>query len=62
CGMCFECDNCLIYCPQNAISRVAKDSRAMGRYVDTDYSKCVGCYICADVCPSGYINMGLGGD
>ncbi len=32
----------------------------MGRYVDTDYTKCVGCYICRDVCPSGYIHMGLG--
>ncbi len=62
CGMCFECDNCLVYCPQDAITRVAKDKRAMGRYVETDYTKCVGCYICADVCPSGYINMGLGGD
>ena len=62
CGMCFECDNCLVYCPQDAITRVAKDNQAMGRYVETDYTKCVGCYICADVCPSGYINMGLGGD
>ena len=60
CGMCFECDNCVIYCPQDAIFRVKKDERAMGRYVDTDYGKCVGCYICRDVCPSGYIQMGLG--
>ena len=60
CGMCFECDNCIIYCPQDAIYRVKKDARAMGRYVDTDYNKCVGCYICRDVCPSGYIQMGLG--
>ena len=27
---------------------------------DTDYSKCIGCHICADVCPTGYIQMGLG--
>ncbi len=60
CGMCFECDNCVIYCPQDAIFRVKKTERAMGRYVDTDYGKCVGCYICMDVCPSGYIQMGLG--
>jgi dissimilatory sulfite reductase flavoprotein subunit len=60
CGMCFECDNCLIYCPQDAIFRVPKGERANGRYVDTDYTKCVGCYICQDVCPSGYIKMGLG--
>ncbi len=60
CGMCFECDNCVIYCPQDAIFRVKKDEHAMGRYVDTDYSKCVGCHICKDVCPTGYIEMGLG--
>jgi len=60
CGMCFECDACVIYCPQDAIFRVKKDQRAVGRYVDTDYTKCVGCYICRDVCPTGYIQMGLG--
>jgi len=60
CGMCFECDNCVIYCPQDAIFRVKKDQRAIGRYVETDYGRCVGCHICAEVCPSGYIKMGLG--
>ncbi|MBC8338339.1 MAG: NAD(P)-binding protein [Rhodospirillales bacterium] len=60
CGMCFECDNCVIYCPQDAIFRVKKDQQAMGRYVDTDYTKCIGCHICEDVCPAGYIDMGLG--
>ena len=61
CGMCFECDSCVVYCPQDAIFRVKKSERSIGRYVDTDYTKCVGCYICRDVCPSGYIEMGLGG-
>ena len=60
CGMCFECDNCVIYCPQDAIFRVKKTQSTMGRYVDTDYMKCIGCHICEDVCPSGYIQMGLG--
>jgi Pyruvate/2-oxoacid:ferredoxin oxidoreductase delta subunit len=60
CGMCFECDNCVIYCPQDAVFRVKKDKRTMGRYVDTDYNKCIGCHICADVCPTGYIDMALG--
>ena len=60
CGMCFECDNCVIYCPQDAIFRVKKDKATMGRYVDTDYSKCIGCHICADVCPTGYIDMAMG--
>jgi NADPH-dependent glutamate synthase beta subunit-like oxidoreductase len=61
CGMCFECDNCVIYCPQDAVFRVKKDQSTTGRYVDTDYSKCIGCHICADVCPTGYIDMGMGG-
>ena len=60
CGMCFECDNCVIYCPQDAIFRVKKDQATTGRYVDTDYNKCIGCHICSDVCPTGYIDMALG--
>ncbi|NKB76111.1 MAG: NAD(P)-binding protein [Gammaproteobacteria bacterium] len=60
CGMCFECDNCVIYCPVDAVFRVKKDQSTLGRYVDTDYSKCIGCHICSDVCPTGYIEMGMG--
>ena len=60
CGLCFECDNCVVYCPQTAVFRVKKDKATMGRYVDTDYTKCIGCHICADVCPTGYIQMGMG--
>jgi len=60
CGLCFECDNCVIYCPQTAVFKVKRDKQATGRYVDTDYSKCIGCHICADVCPTGYIKMGMG--
>ncbi|CAG0951250.1 partial pyruvate ferredoxin oxidoreductase delta subunit, partial [Rhodocyclaceae bacterium] len=60
CGLCFECDNCVVYCPQTAVSRVKKTEATTGRYVQTDYDKCVGCHICHDVCPTGYIQMGLG--
>ena len=60
CGMCFECDNCVIYCPQLAVKRTPKSESTMGRYVYTDYSLCIGCHICADVCPTGYIKMGMG--
>jgi len=60
CGMCFECNNCVIYCPQDAVYTVPKTKATMGRYVATDYNKCIGCHICEDVCPSGYIRMGLG--
>ncbi len=60
CGMCFECDNCVVYCPQTAVYRVKKTEATTGRYVATDYDKCIGCHICSDVCPTGYIQMGLG--
>ncbi|MGV6826656.1 MAG: NAD(P)-binding protein [bacterium] len=60
CGMCFECDNCVIFCPQDAVYRVKKNESTTGRYVATDYDRCIGCHICADVCPTGYIQMGLG--
>ena len=60
CGLCFECDNCVVYCPQTAVFKVKKSQSTTGRYVDTDYDKCIGCHICADVCPTGYIQMGLG--
>ena len=60
CGMCFECDNCVIYCPQDAVYRVKKDQSTLGRYVATDYARCIGCHICSDVCPTGYINMAMG--
>ncbi|CAG0123948.1 formate dehydrogenase (NADP+) beta subunit [Rhodocyclaceae bacterium] len=60
CGLCFECDNCVVYCPQTAVFRVPKSKATTGRYVDTNYDKCIGCHICHDVCPTGYIQMGLG--
>ncbi|MEZ5658133.1 MAG: NAD(P)-binding protein [Burkholderiaceae bacterium] len=60
CGLCFECDNCVVYCPQTAVKKTPRKLSTTGRYVYTDYNRCVGCHICADVCPTGYIQMGLG--
>ncbi|MBS1189511.1 MAG: Glutamate synthase small chain [Rhodocyclaceae bacterium] len=60
CGLCFECDNCVVYCPQTAVKKVPKKEASTGRYVTTDYDRCIGCHICRDVCPTGYIQMGLG--
>lgn len=60
CGLCFECDNCVVFCPQEAVKRTPKKEATTGRYVYTDYTRCIGCHICAEVCPTGYINMGLG--
>ena len=58
CGQCFECDNCVVYCPQTAVSSRCPgqvDHRALCRH---RLHKCVGCHICKDVCPTGYIQMG----
>lgn len=60
CGLCFECDNCVVYCPQTAVKKVPRKEATTGRYVTTDYDRCIGCHICHDVCPTGYIQMGLG--
>ena len=60
CGSCLECDNCVVFCPQQAVSKVPRAQRAPGYYVTTDYVRCIGCRVCADVCPAGYIQMGLG--
>lgn len=58
CGLCFECDQCRIFCPQKAIS--AFPQNPVGEVMYTDYNKCIGCHICALTCPCGYIRMGMG--
>ncbi len=58
CGLCNVCDQCRIYCPQEAISRNKK--RPKGRTMFTDYTRCTGCHICFEACPTGYIQMGMG--
>ncbi|TKB06393.1 NAD(P)-binding protein [Desulforhopalus sp. IMCC35007] len=58
CGLCFECNQCMIYCPQHAISEFPDNP--VGQVMYTDYTKCIGCHICALTCPCGYIQMGMG--
>jgi|TARA_B110000881_G_scaffold32171_1_gene24581 NADPH-dependent glutamate synthase beta subunit-like oxidoreductase len=58
CGLCFDCNQCAAFCPQDAISRYRKNP--IGEVMYTHYTKCVGCHLCAQVCPTGYIQMGMG--
>jgi len=60
CGLCFTCKQCLLYCPQEAISLDRKSP--IGEKMFTDYNKCVGCHICHEICPSGFIDMAMGED
>ena len=55
CGTCRDCRLCLDSCPEKAISRLQKDDNTI-EYV-SDYHKCIGCSICAGVCPCGIWSM-----
>ena len=51
CGYCRDCGLCKQSCPQNAISRIEKEDGKF-EYV-SDSEKCIGCGICAGLCPCG---------
>ena len=55
CGYCRDCGLCKQSCPQNAISRIEKENGKF-EYV-SDSSKCIGCGICAGLCPCGIWEM-----
>jgi NADPH-dependent glutamate synthase beta subunit-like oxidoreductase len=50
CGVCTECDNCLIFCPDVAISKLKKGYRI-------DYDYCKGCGICVHECPRNCMSL-----
>lgn len=52
CGRCTMCDNCYIFCPDNAISHKKKE---FGYNIDYDY--CKGCGICVTECPRNAMGM-----
>ena len=51
CGTCRDCKMCLESCPEKAISRVEKADGSWEYVSDSD--RCIGCGICAGVCPCG---------
>ena len=51
CGTCRDCHMCMKSCPENAITRVTKETGGF-EYVSDD-NKCIGCGICAGICPCG---------
>jgi NADPH-dependent glutamate synthase beta subunit-like oxidoreductase/Pyruvate/2-oxoacid:ferredoxin oxidoreductase delta subunit len=51
CGTCRDCTMCLEACPEGAIRRVEKENGGF-EYVSDD-EVCIGCSICAGICPCG---------
>jgi NADPH-dependent glutamate synthase beta subunit-like oxidoreductase len=52
CGNCYECDNCLAACPEDAIVKLGTD-----RGYDINFERCTGCAICVDQCPCHAMEM-----
>jgi Pyruvate/2-oxoacid:ferredoxin oxidoreductase delta subunit len=52
CGVCNECDLCLLFCPDIAITHGLNGDKYL---IDMDY--CKGCGICAAECPRGAMAM-----
>lgn len=55
CGLCRDCSMCLKSCPEKAIDR--KQTPGNGFEYVSDPARCIGCGICAGVCPCGIWTM-----
>ncbi len=54
CGVCNQCGNCWLYCPDVAVSKIS------GEECEINYEYCKGCGICANECPRNVIDMEKG--
>jgi len=52
CGLCTYCDNCYVFCPDNAVKR---NKNSKGYYIDYDH--CKGCGICVTECPRASLSL-----
>ncbi len=52
CGICTQCDNCFIFCPEVA---VIHDNSKQGRHINYDY--CKGCGLCVAECPRSAMTL-----
>ncbi len=52
CGYCRDCGLCRQSCPNNAITRIEHQENGRFEYISDD-NKCIGCGICAGLCPCG---------
>jgi Pyruvate/2-oxoacid:ferredoxin oxidoreductase delta subunit len=52
CGVCDDCGNCHVFCPDSAVKRDLADGA-----LSFDLEHCKGCGICAEECPRAAIEM-----
>ncbi len=57
CGTCRDCTMCLEACPEGAIQRIENEDGSFD-YVSDD-ADCIGCGVCAGICPCGVWAMEL---
>ncbi|EHD13283.1 putative glutamate synthase (NADPH) small subunit [Commensalibacter intestini A911] len=52
CGNCYECDNCLAACPEQALTKLGP-----GNGYEVNMDRCTGCSACFETCPCQAIDM-----
>jgi Pyruvate/2-oxoacid:ferredoxin oxidoreductase delta subunit len=53
CGLCFDCENCWMYCQNNCFKKVPEP--AMGDFFAIKLELCDGCKKCWEECPCGFL-------
>jgi formate dehydrogenase major subunit len=55
CGLCFDCQQCFMFCNAAGFTRLADTSP--GNYFMLALEACEGCGKCVELCPSGYLEL-----
>ena len=56
CGVCMDCDNCWMYCQDQAVNKLSKEA-PIGQHYEYNHALCTGCAKCAEECPCGFLEM-----